>query len=92
MSEQSQLPYGGRLEGDPNDVLADQALSPDQRCAVLEDWIQDLLELQTATEEAMLSSEHDAGEVANQYQRVNAALNIARSNANPEQAAARDPS
>ncbi|MEQ8206873.1 MAG: hypothetical protein RIA65_11900, partial [Woeseia sp.] len=73
MNDQSELPYGSRLEGDPQGVLADSTLSQDEKCNVLEDWLQDLLELQTATEESMLSDDKESGAVADQYQRVNIA-------------------
>lgn len=78
MNESNTLPYGSRLEGNPDHVLLDQSLDDRQKIAVLEDWLQDLLELQTATGENMASNDNELGEVARQYQRVNDALRLAR--------------
>lgn len=89
MNDQTELPYGSRLEGNPQGVLADSTLSQEEKCNVLEDWLQDLLELQTATEESMLSDNKESGAVADQYQRVNNALKAVRDDASPEQGAAK---
>ncbi len=78
MKEAAKLEYRSEANGDPYYVLDDPALSSDQRCEILADWLQDLLELQTATEESMLNTDADAGDVGALYQRVNDALILAR--------------
>lgn len=62
------------LRDDPAAIVGDDALSVRQKTVMLENWRQDLIELQTATEENMSPSENHGGRLSEQLRRVSEAL------------------
>jgi hypothetical protein len=62
------------LRDDPAAILRDTALSDKKKTVALQNWRQDLIELQTATEENMTPTENHAGRLSEQLSRVTEAL------------------
>lgn len=67
-----------KLYQEPRNVLEDADLSDADKLKVLENWKADLVELLTASDENMPSSQADAGSVADRLQGVVEAIEILR--------------
>lgn len=62
------------LRDDPKAVVRDDELSAEQKKVILENWQQDLIELQTASDENMNPARNQSGRLSEQLTRVSKAL------------------